>query len=580
MASRFDQELLLLGGHVLTVDRAATVAEAIAVRGERIVAVGTNEQARAALGTGARVVDLRGRTVVPGFIDGHAHMDSMWRQYPSLAECRSVAEIQERIAERARSAEPGQWLIFRQLADPEPLAPRNLAEGRFPDRDDLDRAAPENPVWIRGSYITPSVVNSLALKLGGISRETPQPQRLVPSRDGRTGDINPSTGGHIHKDENGEPTGLLHDYNTLLARPATAPLWKLLPEHSYADRVRNIEDGVREFNSLGITAVHEGHGAADPVELSHRAYLDVWSRGRLTVRTHMVSNIYTHGTPQEIAARMSAMAHTAHAGAGDDYLRFGGVGVTLDGPGGAGDSFHPKSDAWDGPRDQIRDGVQRVSADKFLVVCREAASRGMRMSTKAGGEPMVDLLLEAYEQMDRDYGISDRRWVMFHSQFTHPRQMPRLRALGVAPITCSTFIWNHGESFARYYGAELARRAVPFRSFLEAGLPIANGTDTAPKSPPVCLWLMVTRTDGETGREMGDAEKVSREQALRIATNNGAYLLHMEDHLGSLEAGKYADLVVLSDDYLSVPEARIREISAQLTMVGGQIVHAAAGWQE
>lgn len=569
------QETLLLGGKVLTVDPAFSIAEAVAIRGDRIVAVGTNAEARAALGPNPTTIDLRGRTVVPGLIDGHAHLDSMWRQYPALADCRSIAEVQERIAERARQAEPGRWLIFRQLADPEPLAPRNLAERRFPTREDLDKAAPNNPVWVRGSYITPSVVNSLALRLGGITRDTPQPERLVPTRDGRTGDINPSTGGHIQKDERGEPTGLLHDYNTLLARPATAPLWKLMAEHSYAARVQNIEDGVREFHALGITAVHEGHGAADPVELSHRAYLDVWSRGKLTVRTNMVTNVYTHGAEDEIVARIEAMAHTAHAGAGDDFFRFGGIGVTLDGPGGAGDSYHPKAASWDGPRDAIRDGVQRVPADKFRVICREAARRGMRMSTKAGGEPMVDLLLETYGELEREYGIRDRRWVMFHSQFTHPRQMPRLLELAIQPITCATFLWNHGESFVRYYGEELALRAVPFRSFLDAGLPIANGTDTLPKSPFVSLWLMVTRTDGETGRQLGDAQQITREEALRVATNHGAHLLQMEDRLGSLGPGKYADLVILSDDYLTIPEANIRDITADLTMVSGQVVHEA-----
>jgi predicted amidohydrolase YtcJ len=204
----------------------------------------------------------------------------------------------------------------------------------------------------------------------------------------------------------------------------------------------------------------------------------------------------------------------------------------------------------------------------------------MRMSTKAGGEPMVELLLDTYGAIDRESGIRDRRWVMFHSQFTHPRQMAQLRDLGVAPITCATFLWNHGESFVRYYGEELALRSVPFRSFLDAGLAVANGTDTVPKSPFISLWLMITRTDGETGRQMGEGQKVSRQEALRIATNNGAYLLQMEDRLGSLEPGKYADLVVLSADYLTAPEANIRSISSVMTMVGGQIVHTAEGFPD
>jgi predicted amidohydrolase YtcJ len=569
-------EVLLLGGKVLTVDPSFSVAEAVAVRGDRIVAVGSNAEARAAVGPDARVIDLGGRTVVPGLIDAHPHMDGMTRQYPSLADCTSIAEVQERIAERARDAEPGGWLIFRRLAEPEPLAPRNLKEKRFPTRYELDKAAPRNPVWIRGMYITPSVVNSRALELAGITRDTPQPKRCEPVIEIRTGDWVPSTGGHIEKDPTtGEPTGLLHDYDTLLARPATAPLWKLMRKPSYAEIVANLEQGVREFNAMGLTGAHESHGVAEPIEDSHRAYLDLWSRGELTVRTNMVTNIFTGGGEAEIVARIEALAHTAFAGAGDDYFRFGGVGVTIDGPGGAGDALQPKLPEWDGPDDEIRGGVLRVPMDKLRIVCREAARRGMRMSTKAGGEPAVEMLLEAYREADREFGIRDRRWNVFHSQFHHPRHMAGLRELGLAPATCATFLWNHGHTYVRYYGKELAYRAVPFRTFLDAGLPIANESDTYPKDPFFSMWLMVTRTDGETLEQMGDDQKITREEALRVYTNNGAYVIQQEDRLGSLEVGKYADLVVLREDYLTIPEEKIRDVTVLLTMVGGRITHQA-----
>jgi predicted amidohydrolase YtcJ len=427
-------------------------------------------------------------------------------------------------------------------------------------------------------YITPSVVNSLALQLGGITRDTPQPVRGEPVIEVRTHDWVPSPGGHIHKNpQTGEPTGVLEDFDTLLARPATAPLWKLVPRPSYADIVHNLEDGVREFNSLGLTGAHESHGAAEPVDQSHRAYLDVWSRGKLTVRTNIITNVYTNGTEADIVARIDAMGHTAFAGAGDDYFRFGGIGVTIDGPGGAGDALQPKAESWDGPRDDLRDGIVRVPKEKLRIVCREAARRGMRMSTKAGGEPAVEMLLDVYEEMDREYGIRDRRWNVYHSQFHHPRHMGRLRELGVAPCTCATFLWNHGQTYVRFYGRELANRAVPFRSFLDAGLPIANESDTYPKSPFFSIWLMITRTDGETGEQMGDAETISREEALRVYTNNGAYVIQMEDRVGSLEVGKYADLVVIDEDFLTIPEATIRDIQPVLTIVGGRIVHQAPG---
>jgi predicted amidohydrolase YtcJ len=565
--------IILTDAVVVTMDPARQVAGAIGVRGPHIAAVGRPGDVQAAL-PGARVISLAGRTVVPGLIDAHAHLDSYWRNYPSLAECGSIDDIKDVVAERVRASSPGEFIILRELASPENRSPGNLREGRYPDRHDLDAVAPANPVWIRGSYVAPSIVNTRALELAGITSATPQPRRLAPVRDGRTHDVIPSTGGHIHKDEvTGEPTGLLYESDTLLSRAVTAPLAALSPEPTYDQRVRNILDGIAEFNALGITGMHEGHGVADPIDTSTRAYLDVWSQGKLSVRTHLVSNVYTDGTADDLTARLDALGHAAHRGVGDDWLRFCGISVTLDGPGGAGDSVQPKRAGWPGPHDSIRDGVQRIPAEKFRAVAEMAAARGIRMCTKAGGEAMIDLTVEVYRDLARRYDIAQRRWVMMHSQFLQPRHMAELGDLGVVTTTCANFIWNHGSLFRRAYGDDLAERAVPYRSMLEHGMVVANGSDTVPKSPFFSMWLMLTRTDGESGQPLGPSECVSRDDALRVYTSNGAYLLNMEDRIGSLEPGKYADLVVLSDDYLTVPVARIPQIKPVLTMVSGAIVH-------
>ena len=549
------------------------MASGIAIANGRVLGTGTDSEVRSLAGKSAKVVDLKGATVIPGLVDGHPHMDMMYRAHPSLAGCTCIDDIQARVAARAKEAKPGQWLIFTQLADPEPRAPRNLKERRLPTKEDLDQVAPDNPVWIRGTYLSPSIVNSAALRMAQITRDTPQPKRGIPAFDSRTGDTNPSPGGRIYKDERGDPTGVLQDYDTLLAKAATGPLWKLMPPLSYERRLLNLRESIADLNSWGITAAHEGHGVDHPEEMLTRAFLDLWSQGTLSVRTHLVSNINTNGSNEEIIQRIDARAYASHKGIGDDVLRFAGIGVTLDGPGGAGDSYHPKSPDYDGPQDEIRDGIQRVSAQKFLLVCREAARRSMRMSTKSGGEPMVELALNTYAAVDKEYGIRDRRWVTFHNQFAHARQLPRMRELGISPVTCITFLWNHGETFRRLYGSELANRSVPMKSFLRAGLPICSGTDSLPKSPFFSMWVMITRTDGETLTTFGEEERLTREEALRVLTNNGAYLLQMEDRMGSLEAGKYADLAVLSDDYMSVPEGDIRYIRSTLTILAGNAVH-------
>jgi Predicted metal-dependent hydrolase with the TIM-barrel fold len=232
-----------------------------------------------------------------------------------------------------------------------------------------------------------------------------------------------------------------------------------------------------------------------------------------------------------------------------------------------------KTASWPGPHDEIRDGVRRMSRSMFAAVAEEAARRGFRLSTKAGGEPMVDWVLDVYGDVDARYGIRDRRWVMIHSQFTHERQMARLHELGVAVATAANFIWNHGAAYVAGYGHDVADRSVPFRSFLDAGVPVANESDTTPKNPMFALWLMTTRTDGVTGQCLGPGQRITREQALRVLTNNGAYLLQMEDRIGSIEVGKYADLVVLADDVLTVDDEQIKDLKVDATMVGGKFVY-------
>ena len=567
-------DFVLHNGKIVTVDDAFSIAQAIAISGERILATGDDADVLALASPGTKRIDLGGRTVVPGLIDGHPHMDSWRGRFPRLAGSKNMADIQAHVARAVADAEPGAWVVLQLLADPETRAPACFEEGRYPNRHDLDPVSPDNPVWIRGTYTTPSIVNSRALELAGITEETPQPERLAPILDWRSGDTVPSPGGEIEKDpDTGEPTGVLRDNDALIARATTARLWELVPRPTLESCIDNLEDKIAEFNRLGLTGIYEGHGLEDPVEEGTQALLKVWSEGRLTLRVQMVPNLNTSGTAEDVAARLGGYAYTAYDGAGDDLLRFAGVNITLDGPGGGFDAVQPKQPSWPGPHDEIRDGICRVPLDKFRHVAREAARRGVRLAAKADGEAMIDWVIDVYGEADAEFGIRDRRWVMMHSKFTTPDQMARLRELGVVPTTCATFVWHHGQNLARVYGEAVAHRTVPLRGFLDAGLPVSNGSDEYPWNPFFSLWLMVTRTDGETGAQLGSRECISREEALRVYTNNGAWLLRMEDRLGSLEAGKYADLLVLSDDYLGVDEQRIKNISPVMTIVGGRIVY-------
>ena len=565
-------------GKVVTVDNRFSLCEAIAVAGGRIAAVGSNEEVLCFAGPRTKRVDLQGRTVIPGLIDAHPHIDTWKGFYPSLAGCTSIAEVVERVAAAVAKAGTGKWILFQKFAEPDSKAPGNFKEKRFPNRHDLDRVSPNNPVWLRGGYLTPGVLNSAALEIAGITRDTPQPRQLVPVHDWRTRDMVASPGGYIEKDpETGEPTGVLMDGNDILSRTVTSSFYEHVPQLGYSEYVANIEARSLDFSRMGITGIYEGHGLIDPAERNARAFLDVRARDKLTVRAQIMTNIPTVGTPQDVVERIAALPHVAHHGAGDDFLRFVGVSVTLDGACGCLDAVQPKLPGWMGKRwGAIRDGIARVPEEKYRALVREAARRGMRVATKADGEGMIEQVIRIYGEADRETGIRDRRFIMMHSAFTHPeKQMPRLKELGVVPTTCISFLWNHGMNMMRAYGEELIHRAVPFKSWLDAGIPVTNGTDTYPWNPFLSLWAMITRTDGETGKQLGTKECVSREEALRIYTANGAYLMQMENRLGTLETGKYADLLVLSDDYLGVDVEKIKDIKPLMTMVGGRVVYSA-----
>jgi predicted amidohydrolase YtcJ len=570
-------DLIFFNGKILTVDARFSVCEALAVSADRIVAVGANEDILPLAGNDTRRIDLEGRTVIPGLIDAHPHIDSWKGFYRTLAGCTSIPEVVERVAAAVSETGTGKWIMFQKFAEPDSRAPAIYKEGRFPNRYDLDRVSPNNPVWLRGGYLTPNVLNSAALELAGITRDTPQPRQLVPVVDWRTGDTVASPGGWIEKDsDTGEPTGVLMDGNDILARTVTGNFYHLIPHLDYTGYVENIEARSREFSAMGITGIFEGHGLIDPAGRNARAFLDIRSRDKLTVRAQIMTNVHTSGTLQDIEARIEQLPHVAHHGAGDDILRFVGVTVTLDGACGCLEAVQPKLPDWSGKRwGANRDGIARVPEEKYRTLVREATRRGIRVATKADGEAMIDQMLKIYGEMDVEFGIQDRRFIMMHSAFAHAQKhMPRLKELGVMPTTCMSFLWNHGMNMVRAYGEELVHRAVPFRSWLDAGIKVTNGTDTYPWNPFLSLWAMITRTDGETGTQLGAEECVTREQALRIYTANGAHLMQMEDRVGTLEAGKYADLVVLSEDYLAVEENEIRDIKPLLTLVGGRVVHA------
>jgi predicted amidohydrolase YtcJ len=548
--------LVLYGGNVVTLDPSLHVAEAVAITGDRIAEVGASRDIRRLAGADARLVDLGGRTVVPGLVDAHAHMDreGLKLLYPSLAGARSIDDVLQRIEAIVKTAGPGNWILTMPLGDPPYYldVPGNLREKRFPTRRDLDRVAPQNPVYIRSiwgywRHTLPlvSIANSEALRLAGVTRQT------MPPWDGI----------QIDRDSAGEPTGIFIEQTFIPV--VELSLMAAAPRFTHQDRAHALRESMKIYNGVGTTSVVEGHGIADEVM---RVYDDAAGRGELTVRAHLtVSPSWGGADPATIESRLAAWRpRIAGRGSGDAFLRVAGlVAETNPTPDGAVRTRAMPYTGWAGfsydaalPRERLR------------AVLLTAAREDIRVLSMGTG------LLDLYEDVNRLVPIRDRRWVIEHIGILTAEEISRIRDLGIVLTThTNRYLYKEGDLFRTQVGPAAEDTIVPLRRLKAAGIHVALATDNVPPSLFMPVWQAVARVGRIANRVIAPAQRLSRIDALRAATLEGAYLTFEEDQKGSIVPGKLADLVVLSDDPMTCAEVRIRDITAEMTIVGGRIVH-------
>jgi predicted amidohydrolase YtcJ len=557
-------DLVLRNGKIITVDKDFTIAQAIAIAGERIVAVGPDAAMAAHTTPATRVIDLAGRAVIPGLIDGHAHMDreGLKSVYPPLGRVRSIRDIQERIAELARSKPPGEWIVTMPIGDP-PFyweVPDILAEKRWPTRQELDAAAPDNPVYIRSIWgfwrHTPPLVscaNTEALNRAGITRNTVSPVDTL----------------KIEKDSNGDPTGVLIEQDM---QPLAELIWfRNVTGFGRVDRARTLPLSAWAYHAYGTTSVFEEHGAA--TELL-RAYKDAYRDGTLTMRSALVFS------PNWKAAGGAPLGPFIEAWAGwlgepslgDDWLKVTGLYVNINHT--AADDLRAGSTpdtGWAGFNYDT--GLPRARLKELLLHC---AANDIRAVANANVTPGV---IELFEEVDREIPLSSRRWVLGHISTLSPRDIERIARMGLVVTThTNRYIYKEGHLLQRRLPPERHREITPLRDLIDAGVTVGLATDNVPVSMFWPIWQAVARLSNVTNQPVAPEQAISRAEALRCATVNCAYLTFDEGKKGTLEPGKLADLAVLSADPLSVDEARLRDISAAMTMVGGRIAYEAANW--
>lgn len=528
-------DLVLLNGRVITVDRAFSVAEAVAVTGERITAVGSTARIRALAGSATRQIDLGGRALIPGLMDNHLHSAGGGAGV-DLSRARSLDDVFAAVAARVRGTAAGGVVVSNS-----DWHEAQLRERRLPLRDDLDRVAPNHPVvLVRGGH--EFIVNSAALRRWQIDERTADPAggRLTRYPDGRL---------------NGE---LVDTARSLVTLPAPAP----------RSRDEQMQARVAEYATLhavGLTTVrHPGISVDD-----FRLLQEMQRRGLLTMRVNAL--LRPGGSPQALATALDSSGLTPDAG--DAWLRLGGVKLAVDGGFEGGLMREPYAEPW-GEKGTFK-GLQTQSTEAFEAAVLALNDRGWRVATHAVGDAAIDLVLNAYERANARKSITARRWSIEHAFIGQPDHLPRMKALGLA-LAVQSHLYLAGPSLVSYWGAARAALTTPVKIYLEAGLPVSSGTD-APVVPYPPLWTLyhfVTR-DTIAGGVLGADQRLTREQALRIATNGNAWLTMEEDAKGSIEAGKLADLVLLSEDPLTCPEPALRDARVLMTMVGGRIVHDA-----
>jgi predicted amidohydrolase YtcJ len=520
--------LVLYNGNIITVDADRPRAQAIAIARDRISAVGTDAEMRALADRNTKLVDLGGRTVVPGFIDAHSHPAVAGRLHLRQvdADLRSIAAIQAAIRERAAKTPKGEWIVAFKYDD------TKTSEGRLLTREDLDAATTDHPVYVEHRGGHSAYVNSLAFERAGIKEDTPDPQ-----------------GGRYVR-EGGRLTGKVVETGQV-AFERTIP--NVYSRDDYREGVKLISNMLAR---TGVTSVHDAYGNPDDL----RAYQDARDAGELLTRVYCL--IGSSALDRFIAAGV-------RTGLGDEWVRVGAVKMTCDGS--ISERTARLSQPYVGRPNDF--GILVRNEDELYPIAKKAHEAGWQIGIHANGDVAIDLVLGIYERLQREMPRRDPRFRIEHCTVINDDLVRRIAKLGVIPNPFSTYVYFHGEKM-REYGAERLNSMFAVRSFLDAGVKVTQTSDypPGPFEPMMALQSSVTRTDIR-GTVWGPKQKVTVEEALRVGTLHGAYASFEEEQKGSLTPGKLADLVVLGRDPLREPPLSLITIPIERTMVGGRWVY-------
>lgn len=554
MADVASPDIVCFNGKVVTLDSSTTIAKAVAISGGRFVAVGSDKEVLALAGPRTRKLDLEGRMVLPGLIEGHAHPDAagVSELEGEIPDVRSIAALLAWVEKEAKSRPKGAWIIHPKMF------PTRLAEMRQPTLAELDRVAPDHPVFLDGSY--GGVINSAAMKASGITAATDN--------------------AGILKDSKGQPNGIIrYTAFPLLKYERTKPL-------RFRERALALAALLDRYHRVGFTGVTIGSARPEDIRL----FQYMRRAGLLKMRTflNILPDFPIKGQSlDEIRRQVAALGYST--GFGDEWIRIGALKTSLDGGILTGTAY--MREPWGtkareifGIDDPSYRGLSKLTTDELTRFVEAGAEGGWKMTAHATGGGATDQLLEAFERVNDSVPIAPLRCSVIHGNFFTPDCITRMKKLGVIADVQPAWFYKDADAMLAMLGPDRIKSFNAYRSLVRGGVVVTAGSDhmvklddmTAvnPYNPWLAMCAMVTRKT-ERGSVICPEEALTREEALRCYTINSAFASFEEETKGSIEVGKLADLVVIDRDYFECPAAEIKKIRSVLTMVGGEVVYSA-----
>jgi len=550
-----EANLILHNGKIVTVDKKFSVHQAVAIQGERILRVGTNEEVLKTKGDRTRLVDLKGKTVLPGLMDSHSHpADACMTEFDHpVPDMETIKDVLDYIKGRAKVLAPGEWIVVSQVFI------TRLREQRYPTRQELDDAAPKHPVL----YATgpDASLNTLALKL---------------SKIGRDFKVTDGGAGHAEKDpKTGEPTGILRSCTRYVkAQPSGR-------QATEANRTERLLMLFRDYNATGLTGIIDRD--ASPSSITR--YKKLLDNDKLPLRIAISHGVSTDGGTEQVQKAIRKVAEHPLC-RGGPMLRIIGIKTYLDGGMLTGSAYMrqpwgvSKIYAIDDPKYR---GLRFIPQEKLLAIVQTAAESGLQFTAHSVGDGAVHALIDAYEEVGKTIPLGKTRPCITHSNFMSKEAVEKCAKLGVAVDIQPAWLYLDTRTLVAQFGYDRLRYFQPLRSLFEAGVLAGGGSDhmqkigslrsVNPYNPFLAMWVTITRRARLYDGRLHPEEALSREQALRFYTINNARLMFLEDKVGSLEEGKLADLIVIDRDILTCPVDDIKDTQCLRTYLNGKLVY-------